>query len=157
MPLIILGLLLLIGLLAYSIVRYINSGEEDTRPVRERYPKAFRAFSGDGESDPEVSGEPDDDEPIHAAGYVDIDSLRGDIDHMVRNIKEAVTEKAMEHGIDLSKWGRDPLDHNPFHSSRKDKEQDKDNGEDADEEDGDSTIIFPTDNVEAEKTKRNIH
>ena len=41
MPLFILGLLLLIGLLIYSIVRYINSGEVDPRSVRERYPHAF--------------------------------------------------------------------------------------------------------------------
>ena len=41
MPLFILGVLLLIGLLIYSIIRYINSGEVDPRTVRERYPHAF--------------------------------------------------------------------------------------------------------------------
>ena len=41
MPLFILGLILLIGLLIYSVVRYINSGEVDPRSVRERYPHAF--------------------------------------------------------------------------------------------------------------------
>lgn len=138
MPLIILGLLLLIGLLAYSIVRYINSDEEDPRSVRERYPKAFQPKRSEQTDN-------DDDEPIHAEGYVDSDSLRGDIDYMIRNFKENITEAAKEHGIDLDKWGRDPYSHNPY-SSNKNKESDDD-----------STIIFPTDNVEEEKNKRNIH
>lgn len=179
MPLIILGLLLLIGLLAYTIVRYISSGEEDTRPVRERYPKAFRVFNGDNEEDVKVEhDESSDDEPIYAEGYVETDSFMGDIDHIVRNIKETVKDKAKEHGIDLDKWGRDPLDHNPFGKSDSkgqrsgDDSNDQDKGaddeipkdipEDADQANqddgtGDATIIFPTDNVEAEKNKRNIH
>ena len=41
MPLFILGLLLLIGLLIYSVIRYIGSGDVDPRSVRERYPHAF--------------------------------------------------------------------------------------------------------------------
>ncbi len=41
MPLIILGLIVTIGIVLYALVRYENSGEEDTRPVRERYPHAF--------------------------------------------------------------------------------------------------------------------
>ena len=41
MPLFILGLILLIGILIYSVIRYINSGDIDPRSVRERYPHAF--------------------------------------------------------------------------------------------------------------------
>lgn len=143
MPLIILGLLFLIGLLAYSIFRYMNSSEEDTRTVRERYPKAFRAFSGNENDTAHVEESENDDGPIEAEGYVDVDSFMGDIDHIVRNIKEVVSEKAKERGIDLSKWGRD---------RDEDDSADEDTGEDED-----ATIIFPTDNVEAEKNKRNIH
>ena len=42
MPLIILGLLVIIGIVVYALLRYESSGEEDTRPVRERYPHAFK-------------------------------------------------------------------------------------------------------------------
>ena len=42
MPLIILGLLVIVGIVLYALVRYENSGEVDTRPVRERYPHAFK-------------------------------------------------------------------------------------------------------------------
>ncbi|MBQ3292173.1 MAG: hypothetical protein IJH43_07340 [Mogibacterium sp.] len=144
MPLIILGLLFLIGVLAYSIVRYINSGEEeDHRSVRERYPHIFGSKENvDGPQD--VDG--DSDEPIHAKGFVDSDSLRGDLDYVLRNIKDAVSEKAKEHGIDLSKLGRNDHDND-----------DDDGGDDGGGGKEEATIIFPTDNVEAEKNKRNIH
>ncbi|MBR2541112.1 MAG: hypothetical protein IKE85_09885 [Mogibacterium sp.] len=142
MPLILLGLLLIIGIVLYSIVRYMNSDEEDHRSVRERYPHAFRPRENKG---PDSSGE-DQDDTIHAKGYVDTDNLRGDIDYMFRNIKEDIKDKAKQHGIDLDKFGRDPLKHNPF-SENKSSEDDDD----------DEPIIFPTDNVEAEKNKRNIH
>lgn len=141
MPLIILGLLLLIGLLAYSIIRYVNSGEEDHRSVRERYPQAFPPKKKPDDKE-DAEEDVDENEPIYAEGYVDSDSFRGDIDYMIRNLKETVTEKAKEHGIDLDKWGRDRPD-----------EADSDSSEDDEE----STIIFPTENVEAEKNKRNIH
>ena len=156
MPLMILGLLLLIGLLAYSIVRYMNSGEEDQRSVRERYPWAFSSGKDHEHTESDNSAEDDNDEPIHAEGYVDSDSLRGDIDHIVRNIKETVNEKAKEHGIDLSKWGRDPLDHDPFGRNKKSRSDAEGSGTDKNDAEEDSTIIFPTDNVEAEKKKRNI-
>ena len=48
MPLFILGLILLIGLLIFSIIRYINSGDVDPRSVRERYPHAFPPKRGAG-------------------------------------------------------------------------------------------------------------
>lgn len=41
MPLIILGLLVVVGIVIYALVRYGQSEEVDTRPVRERYPFAF--------------------------------------------------------------------------------------------------------------------
>lgn len=142
MPLIILGLLLIIGIVLYSIVRYMNSDEEDHRSVRERYPHVFRSQDNNDQG----SSEDDQDGPIHAKGYVDTDNLRGDIDYMLRNLKEDIKDKAKEHGIDLDKIGRDPLKHNPFSENKP-----------AEDDDDDEPIIFPTDNVEAEKNKRNIH
>ncbi len=41
MPLIILGLLVVIGIVIYALVRYGQSEEKDTRTVRERYPHVF--------------------------------------------------------------------------------------------------------------------
>lgn len=41
MPLIILGSIVVIGIVIYALLQYGNSGEEDPRPVRERYPHAF--------------------------------------------------------------------------------------------------------------------
>lgn len=41
MPLIILGLLVVIGIVIYALVRYRQSEEKDTRTVRERYPHVF--------------------------------------------------------------------------------------------------------------------
>lgn len=41
MPLIILGLFVIVGIVLYALVRYENSGDEDPRSVRERYPHAF--------------------------------------------------------------------------------------------------------------------
>ena len=78
MPLFILGLLLLIGLLAYSIVRYLGSEEIDDRPVRERYPHAFPVHREPG------SEEEREEPPVDSESYVDEDSLRGDIDHVIR-------------------------------------------------------------------------
>ena len=42
MPLIILGLFVIVGIVIYALLRYESNGEEDTRPVRERYPHAFK-------------------------------------------------------------------------------------------------------------------
>ncbi len=50
MPLIIIGLLLLIGILIYALLNYIK-GESDNRPVRERYPNAFKKESESDDSD----------------------------------------------------------------------------------------------------------
>lgn len=46
MPLIILGSFVIIGIVIYALVRYGNSGDEDTRSVRERYPHAFPPRKG---------------------------------------------------------------------------------------------------------------
>lgn len=59
MPLFILGLILLIGLLIYSVIRYIDSGEVDPRSVRERYPHAFPARKSKSGN---IFGDMDDEE-----------------------------------------------------------------------------------------------
>ena len=42
MPLIVLGLIVIVGIVIYALVRYANSDEEiDLRPVRERYSHVF--------------------------------------------------------------------------------------------------------------------
>ena len=41
MPLIVLGLLVVIGIVIYALVKYGQSEEKDTRTVRERYPHVF--------------------------------------------------------------------------------------------------------------------
>lgn len=41
MPLIILGLLVTIGIVIYALVRYGQSEDTDTRPIRERFPFTF--------------------------------------------------------------------------------------------------------------------
>lgn len=41
MPLIILGLLVVVGIVIYALVNYRQSEEKDTRTVRERYPHVF--------------------------------------------------------------------------------------------------------------------
>jgi hypothetical protein len=41
MPLIILGLIVIVGIVLYALVLYGQSGDEDSRPVRERYSHAF--------------------------------------------------------------------------------------------------------------------
>lgn len=155
MPLIILGLLLLIGLLIYSIMRYINSGEEeDTRPVRERYPEVFvRRYDQDdrpnrssGQSPQDSTAEnddaPDDDEPetiTDFESYVDSDNFAGDFDYLKRSIKSGVKGFAKERGIDI------------------DKIADAFKGEFNDSDDDSDQVIFPTDNIEEEKRKRNIN
>lgn len=48
MPLILLGLIVVIGIVLYALVMYGQSGEEDTRSVRERYPFAFPQKKKDG-------------------------------------------------------------------------------------------------------------
>lgn len=45
MPLILLGLLVIVGIVIYALIIYGNSDEEiDTRPVRERYSHVFEKF-----------------------------------------------------------------------------------------------------------------
>ncbi len=44
MPLIILGLIVIIGIVIYALVRYGQKEEKDTRTVRERYPHVFEKF-----------------------------------------------------------------------------------------------------------------
>ena len=48
MPLILLGLIVIIGIVLYALVMYGQSEEEDTRSVRERYPFAFPQKKKDG-------------------------------------------------------------------------------------------------------------
>lgn len=107
MPLIILGLLLLICLLTYSVIRYIQSGRDDIRPVRERYPEAFRrsdkapgpdngtdsASYGDAPYNASDKAESSDDTSEEASqefeSYVESDSLAGDIEHLKRELRRA--------------------------------------------------------------------
>lgn len=136
MPLMILGLLLLIGLLAYAIAGYISSGEIDDRPVRERYPHAFPVHKNPEDPDEEEKEEP----PVDTESYYEEDSFRGDIDHMIRNATESIKKKARELNIDIEsikKFGRYDI----F----------------AEDDDGDNTVEFPKDNIENEKRKRGIH
>ena len=44
MPLIVLGLIVIIGIVIYALVKRGQSEEEDTRTVRERYPHVFEKF-----------------------------------------------------------------------------------------------------------------
>lgn len=104
MPLVLLGLILILGIIIYSIIRYMNGEDGDTRSVRERYPHAFppRGSRGDASS---------------GSGSI-IRSMR-------------------PHGNTPDAEGGDT------ESSIKHTD--------------DGNIIFPTDNVENEKHKRNIH
>ena len=137
MPLFILGLLLLTGILAYSIVRYISSGEEDHRPVRERYPHAFPVHKDDDSS---ADDNKDHDEPpVDSDSYYDEDSLRGDIDYMIRNLTEDLRKKARNINLDI-----DSIMKKTGRSSRPDENED-------------NTVEFPKDNIENEKRKRGIN
>lgn len=134
MPLFILGLLLLIGLLAYSIVRYINSAEDDSRPVRERYPHAFPVRNNPDDGDKE---EP----PVDTESYYEEDSFRGDIDHIMRKAKEDIRKKAKDINIDIDAIRKGFGKYDIF----------------AEDEDDDNTVEFPKDNIENEKRKRGIN
>lgn len=142
MPLMILGLLLLIGLLALSIVKYVNSAEEDTRNVRERYPHAFSVNDNpeSGDSDgAENSSAAHNEEPADTDSYYDEDSFRGDIDHMIRTVTEDLRKRTKDINLDLSGI-RDFM--------RK---------IDTPPEKEDNTVEFPKENIENEKRKRGIH
>ncbi len=138
MPLILLGLLLLIGVLAYSVLKYMNSVQVDNRPVRERYPHAFPVYPPEDKKDGDE--EEKEEPPIDAESYYDEDSLRGDIDYMIRNIKKDLKDRAAAINLDLD-------------SIRKKFGYEDDEPED----DGDNTVEFPKENVETEKKKRGIH
>lgn len=59
MPLIILGLITIVGIVILALVQYGRSGEEDTRPVRERYSHAFppkRRDNDDNDDGPDDNG-----------------------------------------------------------------------------------------------------
>lgn len=138
MPLLILGLLLLIGLLAYSVISYMNDVQVDDRPVRERYPHAFPVYPPKEDKD----GEPDADKeeaPVDAESYYDEDSLRGDIDYMIRNLKEGLRQRTGNINLD-------------FDSIRK-----KFGGTEQTSDEEDNTVEFPKDNIENEKKKRGIN
>ena len=135
MPLILLGLLLLLGVLGYSLMSYVNNVQSDNRPVRERYPHAFPVYPPEEDEDIHTSEE---EPPIDAQSYYDEDSVRGDIDYMIRNIKEDLIEKAKSMNIDLESIAERFAGSNTL-----------------DEED--NTIEFPKDNIENEKKKRGIN
>ena len=135
MPLILLGLLLLLGVLGYSLMSYMNNVQSDNRPVRERYPHAFPVYPPkEGEDGNKSEEEP----PIDAESYYDEDSVRGDIDYMIRNIKEDLIEKARSINIDLESIAE------KFSGSNTLDEKD-------------NTVEFPKDNIENEKKKRGIN
>lgn len=135
MPLILLGLLLLLGILGYSLMSYMNNVQSDNRPVRERYPHAFPVYPPKEGADGQKSEE---EPPVDAESYYDEDSVRGDIDYMIRNIKEDLIEKAKSINIDLESIAEKFSGSNTF-----------------DEED--NTVEFPKDNIENEKKKRGIN
>lgn len=146
MPLMILGLLLLIGLLGYSVISYMNSVQVDDRPVRERYPHAFPARPASDESagnnaDSDAA-EDKEDPPVDAESYYEEDSFKGDLDYMIRNIKEDLKQKAESFNIDLDSIAK------KFSSGRSILD---------DEEEEDNTVEFPKDNIENEKKKRGIN
>jgi len=156
MPLMILGLIVLIGILIYAIARYINSDESDSRPVRVRYPHIFQdAFRGDSENGRDEqneygrdheSAEGSDDDVVRPEVRVYTDDIRGDLDHLADDIKDNLKRKAKQFGFDtgtITKYGRGG-------KAESDQAQE-------DQEDDDDPIIFPTENVEEEKKKRNIH
>lgn len=66
MPLILLGLIVIIGILIYALVMYGQS-EEDTRSVRERYPFAFPHKKKDG-ADYTVIDDDEDEEGSQPSG-----------------------------------------------------------------------------------------
>lgn len=141
MPLFILGFLLLLCLLAYSIIRYVNSDEPDDRSVRERYPDAFhkRNDADDGSGQSDSSRRFEDDIVIDADSYVEEDSLRGDIEHKLRNLKHEVRKMAQEKEFDIDGLRK------VFRFNSKEEDED------------DNTVEFPKDNIENEKKKRGIN
>lgn len=139
MPLMILGLLLLIGLLAYSIISYMNNVQVDDRPVRERYPHAFPVYPPKDDKNGESDGEKEEP-PIDADSYYDEDSLRGDIDYMIRNLKEELRHRTENINLDLDSIRK------KFGGSDQSSEEQEDN-----------TVEFPKDNIENEKRKRGIN
>ena len=64
MPLIILGLLVIVGIVIYAYVKRRQSEEVDTRTVRERYPHVFEKF----------------DHMKSGANYTIIDDDEGDVE-----------------------------------------------------------------------------
>ena len=66
MPLILLGLMVVIGITLYGLVRYGQSEEKDTRSVRERYPFAFPQKKKDGANYTVIDDE-DEDDPRHSS------------------------------------------------------------------------------------------
>jgi len=66
MPLILLGLIVVIGIVLYALVMYGRSEDADTRPVRERYPFAFPQKKDKGASYTII--EDDEDDPEEESG-----------------------------------------------------------------------------------------
>lgn len=63
MPLIILGLIVMIGIVIYGLIIYANSDERDTRPVRERYSHVFDRMSEHMKKKSNYTIIDDDEEP----------------------------------------------------------------------------------------------
>ncbi len=64
MPLILLGLIVIIGIVIYGLVMYGRSGDVDKRPVRERYPHVFPPKQKDIDDDDD-GDDPDHNGPKH--------------------------------------------------------------------------------------------
>ncbi len=169
MPIIILGLILLICLLIYSIVRYMNSGEEDSRPVRERYPEVFvrrydqddRPNKSDASSAQNNNKSKSDDDEIETItdfeSYVDHDSFGGDIDHMKRNLKKNIKGFVKDHGFDVDVFMEEFAKSTPDSDESSSNDSSVDNASNTSKQNESDHIVFPTDNIEEEKQKRNIH
>ena len=64
MPLIILGLMVVVGIVIYALARYRQSEEKDTRTVRERYPHVFEKFDQMKNRDDNYTIIDDDEEAV---------------------------------------------------------------------------------------------
>jgi len=73
MPLIILGLMVVVGIVIYALARYRQSEEKDTRTVRERYPHVFEKFDQMKNRDDNYTIIDDEEEVDDNAKYRDED------------------------------------------------------------------------------------
>ena len=83
MPLILLGLIVVIGIVLYALVMYGRSGEEDNRSVRERYPFAFPQKKGANYTvidDDDEDDERDGGHTMHFPDDADVETRERNID-----------------------------------------------------------------------------